>query len=419
MKLPKSRLFWAVSLSHFTNDLFMSMGPVLLTFISGVYMPITSSQIGLAQSLREFVGALGQPVIGWIGDRGGARWIGTLGLAWTVSGTLLATYFATLSNYPLMVTFFALSAIGSAAIHPIGVSFATYKETEHSNRNMSFFFLMGQLGLALGPAIAGVLLGMTQTDGQLGNLNPIFWLGLIAIPAVLFKGMTLPNISLSSKNPDETATPITNKVTNTRSIMIFMALVLGRGLCYMGTVTFIPLMFHEKGWSPNAYGSITGIYWLASAFSGVVLGYMADYVDRRRIITIVMILVAPIYWLLASSNGAMAFVYVLLAGMLGQGLHSVMIVMGQRLLPGGKGFVSGLTLGMMFGAGAIGTFINGYLVEGFSVLGWTMAGIGIVNLFRLVGMVGAVMGLLALLLPPFDVPTSEATVAPLAVQRNG
>ncbi|MGV2435715.1 MAG UNVERIFIED_CONTAM: hypothetical protein LVT10_13280 [Anaerolineae bacterium] len=106
MKLPKSRLFWAVSLSHFTNDLFMSMGPVLLTFISGVYMPITSAQIGLAQSMREFVGALGQPIMGWVGDRGGARWIGTLGLAWTVIGTLLGQYFATLRNYPLMVIFF-------------------------------------------------------------------------------------------------------------------------------------------------------------------------------------------------------------------------------------------------------------------------------------------------------------------------
>lgn len=417
MKLPKSRLFWAVSLSHFTNDFFMSMGPILLTFISGVYMPITSAQIGLAQSLREFVGALGQPLIGWLGDRGGARWIGTIGLAWTVIGTLLATYFATLSNYPLMVTFFALSAIGSAAIHPIGVSFATYHEPEYSNRNMSFFFLMGQLGLALGPAIAGVLLAMTQTDGQIGNLNPVFWLGLIAIPTVLFKGITLPNISLSSQSA-ETSTPSINKVVNVRSIVIFIALVLGRGLCYMGTVTFIPLMFHQKGWSPNAYGSITGIYWLASAFSGVVFGYMADHLDRRRITTVVMILVAPIYWLLASSNGAMSFVYVLLAGMLGQGLHSVMIVMGQRLLPGGKGFISGLTLGMMFGAGAIGTFVNGYLVEGFNLFGWTVEGIGILNLFRWVGVLGAVMGFLALLLPPFENPMKEASATPLAVQRN-
>ena len=418
MKLPKSRLFWAVSLSHFTNDIFMSMGPVLLTFISGVYMPITSAQIGLAQSLREFVGALGQPIVGWLGDRGGARWIGTIGLAWTVIGTLLAAYFATLSNYPLMVTFFALSAVGSAAVHPIGVSFATYHEPEYSNRNMSFFFLMGQLGLALGPAMAGVFLGMTQANGQLGNLTPIFWLGLLAIPAVLFKGITLPNISLSSQSNGEAPTPVINKVVNVRAIVIFIALVLGRGLCYMGTVTFIPLMFHQKGWSPNAYGSITGIYWLASAFSGVVFGYMADYLDRRRITTTVMILVAPIYWLLAGSDGAIAFVYVLLAGMLGQGLHSVMIVMGQRLLPGGKGFISGLTLGIMFGAGAIGTFVNGYLVEGFSLFGWTVAGIGIFNLFRWVGVLGAVIGLLALLLPPFETPTTETHSTPLTTQPN-
>ncbi|MGV2435716.1 MAG UNVERIFIED_CONTAM: hypothetical protein LVT10_13285 [Anaerolineae bacterium] len=161
-------------------------------------------------------------------------------------------------------------------------------------------------------------------------------MGFIAIPAVLFKGMTLPNISLSSKNPDETAAPLPNKRTNARSIVLFMALVLGRGLCYMGTVTFIPLMFHEKDGAPTLMGASPASTGWHPLFLGWCWATWRIMWTSGASSPSSWFWSLPFIWLLAGSNGGMAFVYVLLAGMLGQGLHSVMIVMGQHLLPGAR-----------------------------------------------------------------------------------
>src|SRR5262245_5113869 len=102
MSLPRSRLFWAVALGHITNDTFMSMRSVLLTFMSAHLLPMTNLQIGQAISLGEFIGAVSQPFFGWLADKTGGRWIGVLGVLWVITLQLTALLLATATgNYLL------------------------------------------------------------------------------------------------------------------------------------------------------------------------------------------------------------------------------------------------------------------------------------------------------------------------------
>src|SRR3989304_2128091 len=71
MHIPRQRLFWAVGLGHFTNDTFVSMGPVLLAFLSVSALPMTNTQIGFAVSTGQMIGALSQPFFGLLADRSG------------------------------------------------------------------------------------------------------------------------------------------------------------------------------------------------------------------------------------------------------------------------------------------------------------------------------------------------------------
>ena len=81
MNFPRQRLFWAVSVGHLTNDIFMSLGPVLLAFLSAHLLPMTNVEIGAAVSAQQLVGAFSQPFFGWLVDRGGTRWEGFLARA--------------------------------------------------------------------------------------------------------------------------------------------------------------------------------------------------------------------------------------------------------------------------------------------------------------------------------------------------
>src|SRR5262245_16494824 len=80
----RSRLMWAVSLGHMTNDLFMGIGPILLAFLGARFLHINAAQIGLAVSLRDLTGAIVQPFFGLRIDRSGGRWLGLGGVVWVV-----------------------------------------------------------------------------------------------------------------------------------------------------------------------------------------------------------------------------------------------------------------------------------------------------------------------------------------------
>lgn len=402
MYIPKNRVFWSVALGHMTNDIFMSMGPVVLAFINGLYLDISPAQIGLAISARQMMGAISQPVFGWIIDKRGARWFGAGGVTVTVSLLMVSLVMAITGNYWGMLAAYALSALGSGAFHPVGTSYASHNSEERASTHTAYFFLFGQFGLALGPAIAGYLLGMTQINGTGGNVYPLFVLALIAIPSVLLMGTSIPrvqSIEPSTEKPETPAENVPAKPIQTRPLLLLALLVMLRGLAYPGSVAFIPTLFQQKGWNPAAYGSITSVFWLASAFAGVAFGYLADRFDRRWVVTGALLLAAPTYFIMPQLDGIAAFGMVLLAGMLVGGPHSIIVVLAQSLLPGRKGFASGVALGFIFGVGALGTLIIGYIADGVTLDGVTLAGIGLSRAFQLISIFVFLSALLGLTLP--------------------
>ena len=147
------RLLWSVCIGHLTNDVFASMTPVLLTFLAAGIMPMNNIQIGLAVSFAQLMGALTQPFFGIRADRNGGRWLGSLGLLFHVSMFTLAVILAALTrHYWLMFVPMVIATIGSGALHPVGALHAAEAVPRRSAFHMALFFLMGQMGLALGPA---------------------------------------------------------------------------------------------------------------------------------------------------------------------------------------------------------------------------------------------------------------------------
>ena len=166
------RLLWSVSIGHLTNDIFASMTPVLLTFLAAGIMPMSNIQIGLAVSIAQLLGAITQPFFGIRADRSGGRWIGSIGLVFHVGMFTIAVAMAALTRqYWLMFIPLVIATIGSGALHPVGALHAAESVPRRSAFNMAIFFLMGQTGLALGPAIAGILLDQANPDLLGGMAN--------------------------------------------------------------------------------------------------------------------------------------------------------------------------------------------------------------------------------------------------------
>ena len=399
MYLPRVRKFWSAGVGHLTNDIFMSAGIVLLTFLSSTILPMSNTQIGLAISLKQLAGAISQPFFGMRADRRGGRWIGAGGLAWVVVTFMLALVTAIVTqNYVLMLIPFVLQGLGSGALHPVGALHAAEADEDRSATNTAYFFLMGQTGLALGPAIVGYLLDAanpTPIDGSIitnPNFFPIFMLGLFAIPSIIFMFTGIPALREKAKTDKKKKRGDEVEKTGFAVIapfLIIAAIVIFRSLASPGSVNFIPVLFDQKGWSPTSYGAITSVFWIASGLSGVFFGNLADKFDRRYIIMASMVLSAPAYFFLPLADGFIAVILAIVAGGFGGGAHSIIVVLAQELAPDSKGFATGAILGFIFGMGALGSLAIGAISD--------MIGLGLT--FQIVAFSAAVSGLLGLLLP--------------------
>jgi MFS transporter, FSR family, fosmidomycin resistance protein len=413
MHLPRNRVFWSVSLGHMTNDVFMAMGPVILAAISGVYLDLSPALIGVAVSAQQMTGAVSQPLFGWLSDKGNSRLLGAGGVLWTISLLSLSLVFAMMGNLWLMILTFAGTAIGSGAFHPVGTAHASYKNPTRAASNTALFFLFGQLGLALGPVIAGLLWGLTLApDGSGGSLLPFFLVSVAALPAVLFMQLSIPRPTPSDDAENRPA--VARADMRWRALLLLAGLVVLRGVAYPGSVAFIPVLFRAKGWSPEAYGAITSIFWIASAAAGVYFGSLADRFDQRYVVTGTLLLAAPAYFVLPLLDGPLAFVMVLIAGGLVGGSHSIIVVLAQGMLPGRKGFASGVALGFIFGVGGIGSLVIGYTADGFTLGAWAFAGFGLERTFQAISVFVLLSGLLGMALPASGRPTAKPDISPAA-----
>lgn len=410
--MPRSRLFWAVALGHMVNDFFMSAGPVILAFLSVSILPMSNTQIGLTVSASQLAGAVSQPGFGLWADRTGGRWLGAGGVAWTVSFFMVCLVGAQTGAFWLMFLPFVARALGSGAFHPVGSMHAADSDNSRSASNMAYFFLMGQLGLALGPAMTGFILDLTNPDmaatfthsisqavnfevNWWGSVNSVFILGIIAFPVVGFMLTAIPNRTRYRSDREMAAAAVTTTTTPKNARLpvrgfLLLGLMVGlRSLGQPGSVTFIPVLFQDKGWTPAEYGAITSSFWIASGIAGVMFGNLADRIDRRLVVTGSMLSSAPAFFLLPLVDGPLAFVMAILAGGLSGGSHSIIVVLAQDMVPSAKAFASGSILGFIFAMAALGSFLIGTISDQ----------IGLEVTFQLVAGLMAVAGVLALNLP--------------------
>ena len=401
------RLLWSVCIGHLSNDIFASMTPVLLTFLAAGIMPMSNVQIGLTIGIAQLLNALPQPFFGLRADKSGGRRLGSLGLLLHVGFFTLAVALAAATRqFWLMFLPLVIAPIGSAALHPVGALHAAEAVPRRSAFHMAIFFLMGQTGLALGPAIAGILLDMANPNlpGRMGelvgmahfgiqsDLRPILLLSLISIPGIALMWTSIPKHHEHHAEQDIRKAEREHGAREHFPMLAFVILgliVVLRGLGQQGSVAFVPLLFQQKGWSPSAYGVITSSYWIASGLSGLLFGRLADHFDRRKVMMLSMLLSAPAFFLLPAYEGAFAFFLAIAAGGLSGGAHSLIVVMAQDLIPLRKGFASGAILGFIFGTGAIGSLAIGAISDQ----------IGLAATFEIVALIIAVAGLLSMLLP--------------------
>jgi FSR family fosmidomycin resistance protein-like MFS transporter len=377
LTLFRNRLFLAVASGHFVVDVLNSVVPVLLAVLAGS-LELTNGQIGLALTLFTFAGSLSQPLFGWLADRFPSRptllaGVGAAWMAFWFFGVTLA------HSWPLLLACLLIGVLGSGLFHPIGTSSAAAAHPKRAGSATALFFFCGQIGLALGPLIAGLLF---RGNGVIG-LVPLCLAALVPAGLLLAApaAASLPSDAAGRQGIMRAAFATT---------AAFVALVAVRSSIQAAYLAFLPKLFADRGWDPAAYGALSGTFMLAAAIGNVATGELADRQGMRAATVWPLLLGVPAGLIcLWAPTPTTAFVTCALAGLLIGGQHSVLVVHAQRLLPARQGFAAGLILGFTFAAGGVGTWLGGVAADQF----------GLLPVMQAITALGVPAALLALTLP--------------------
>jgi FSR family fosmidomycin resistance protein-like MFS transporter len=383
MTLFRNKLFLAVTVGHLVIDIFNSMGSVLVTFLS-VPMAFSAAQIGLALSAYSLLAAVTQPLFGWLADKVGSRWLGPGSVAWTIGFIALAVFVAqTTNNFVLFMLPFTLAALGSGAFHPLATMHSTTAVVGQAATATGLFFLFGQGGLAGGPFLGGLILDHIGSAG-------IYGLALLTVPFLLFMAYAMRHTSLRHMHAARSEQTGVSQASLRWGAIGLLALITGlRSWVFLGTVSFMPKMFLDMGWSATDQGAIVAVYWLASGITGVIGGNLADRWGRRQVVLVTLLLGSlPVYFLPLYDNWLAFVLAAMIGGLLGAS-HSILIVIAQALVPGRAAFASGVSLGYLFAAGAIAAWMIGLLADIWGLTPVIQAG----------AVVGVAAALLSLFLP--------------------
>jgi FSR family fosmidomycin resistance protein-like MFS transporter len=352
MPLLFDSLFSSVAFSHLIVDVLNSSRPVLLT-----YLGLTETQIALISTIYIWASALTQPFFGWISDRLGPRWLAAGGVLW------MAVFFsaAVLIPGPGGLICLIVAALGSSSFHPVGTVQATLQGRDRlagrETTAASLFFMAGQLGHFAGPILTGLILA------RLG-LPAMIILPVVSIPI----GLALA-YQLRANHPHPRPAHGDDKVRLQASVGFIVLLAIVATLqswSQSNMINFVPKYIKDMGLSAATYGNMAGLFMGGSALGNVIGGYFGDQYAKRKVAATALLCAAfPIC--IMSQIGWSPWLYVLipLAGACTGSVHSIMVVLAQRMISGGMALASGLILGFIFSSGALGMLLTGPLAENY------------------------------------------------------
>ncbi|MFQ5942971.1 MAG: MFS transporter [Anaerolineales bacterium] len=352
MSLFNDRPFRATAAGHFMVDLINGQRALILAAWSGP-LGLTNVLIGILSVAYTLLGSLLQPLFGLLADRIGARWVATIGILWMA----LSFGLAVLIPGRVALVLLVLTALGSAAFHPAGTAEATDRAKHHFTTQVAFaaslFFLFGQMGLAIGPALGGVIVELRGVSGLIVLL-------ILVVPVGIYAGIKIPKGGRHSASVSDAL----SKAGDWREFIPFALVITLRSWSTMTMIAFIPKYYSDLGSSPAVFGIFAALYMSGSALGGVAGGWLADRMDKRTLVSRTLILAGiPLLLLVTLGASAWGYLLIFLAGGLIGISHSPIVVHAQGLMPSYAGAASGAVLGFTFASGTIGVLVSGVLAD--------------------------------------------------------
>jgi len=345
-----------LSAAHIVADIYLPVITAILPLFITTY-GFSYFLAGLLVTAYNVTSSMMQPVFGWMSDR--------FGVVIHVSVSLLISAFfisamGLSGNFYLLLVFAALAALGHAAFHPYALSLvARFCNAGNRGRLISIFVVGGNLGYAIGPILAAVI---------------VTWYGLPGLPLLIIPAAVMALVlwkSFPRRKPGlpvikEPFSGIQPRLPYLPVLALFSASTLRAWVVFCAIAFFPPLLIARGLSLVMADLLVTGM--LLSGVAGqVVAGYLSDQYGRKEFVIAGSLLAVPSFLGFIFLTGLASLISLMVFGFaLWSGL-AVMLAMAHEMVPGKVGLTSGIMLGAALGVGGLGVAVTGILADMYSL----------------------------------------------------
>ena len=346
-------------MGHFVTDLYPAFLPPLLPLLVDKFQ-ISLTSASLLATVLSFSASLTQPLFGFLFDKLGGRSMIVLGPV--VAGVSMSLI-GLAPHYSFLILLLILGGLGTACYHPEAAALTASLSGRRRTWGMSIFMLGGNLGYSLGPFL---ILVVVMGCG-------LRWSCLASLPALGMAWLLYRSILLPEKVPKKSSL-LDGRIdmpVNRRFLKfgVLLSVVVLRVTTILSLITFLPMIQKLRGFSLIVAGSSNTVFMVCGAFGGVIGGFLADRVGRRKVILAsfvpaIPVLSAFLYW-----KGPMSYFILAVLGFLLFLSEPSCIVLAQEMIPQQARTASGLVMGMAWGLAGWGVLGTGALADAFGIEG--------------------------------------------------
>jgi MFS transporter, FSR family, fosmidomycin resistance protein len=389
---PRStfREVWLISAGHMMTHWYPATFYVLLPLI-GNELGLSFSQIGAIMTCQAAAGAISNLPGGMAVDH-----IGRKGLLMAVALAWIGLPYLVMGlshSYWMLLGCAAMVGIGNNLWHPTAIPLLAQQHPQRSGLVVSIHAMGGHLGDAVAPPVVGLMLAvLSWRDVVIMNVIP----GVIASVLLL---MALGQAGGLDVKPDPAKASARKSAPSLEAVLSLLAdrtvvtLSLGsamRAMTAMTLLAFLPVFLaKEMNYSPIWIGNLLFALQAAGFVAAPVCGHLSDRMGRRNIIVTSLAMSGVVLLFMAFAGRSPVFA--LFVAFLGFFLFATRSVLQAWMLDATPKHLAGTTIGILFGAqavgGAIGPFVGGVIADSFGIAAtfyFLAATIVIANLFILI-----------------------------------
>lgn len=362
------RELWLITTGHGLTHWYPATFYLLLPLI-GAELGLSYSQIGLIMTCKYIASAIANVPGGVLVDTVGRKGLlMAVSLFWIGFPYLLIGF---THSYVMLLACVALVGFGNSLWHPTAIPTLGRRYPERKGLALSVHGMGGNVGDAVAPIVIGAALSvLTWREVVVLNVAP----GLV-VAALLF--VFLGSMRLGSRKHEAQTQSFGAYLAGLKDLFGSRSLVLlstgsaFRTMTQSALLTFLPVyLANQMGYSPFWVGACLFALQAAGFAASPLAGHLSDRMGRKQILMGAMLGTGVVLAAMALAGGSPFFVA--LVAVLGFFLYATRPVIQAWMLDATPKNMAGSSIGVLFGAqalgGAIGPLLGGMVADRFGLL---------------------------------------------------